>query len=202
MLTGEAPDHSFRKVVSNALQPALILLPVIGILLLTAEWSQRTGLVTFALVPQRSRVILAKVLAGSLLALGALVVALPLAAIGVGIASPAIDHAWSLPAGLLGQDAVYLLILMLTGIGFGAALLSPAPAIVLYFALPIAFAALSSISFLEGPGEWLDTSQTLDRLTEEVLSGKQWAQVLTSVLLWTALPLAIGLWRIRRNEVR
>jgi ABC-2 type transport system permease protein len=202
LLSGDAVDHTFRKVLSNTLQPALFLVPVVGILLVTAEWGQRTGLVTFALVPQRSRVIVAKILAGTLLSLAALAIAIPLVAIGVAIASPPGDHVWSLPVGLLGQDALYLVLAMLTGLAFGAAVLTSAPAIVLYFVLPIGFAALSSISFLEGPGEWLDTSQTLDRLSQEVLSGKQWAQALTTALLWTALPLAIGLWRIRRNEVK
>jgi ABC-2 type transport system permease protein len=202
LLAGEPIDHTFRKVLSDTVQPALLLVPVVGILLVTAEWGQRTALVTFALVPRRSRVILAKCLAGVLLALAALLVALPLAAIGVGIASPSVDHAWSLPAGLLGQDALYLVLAVLTGIGFGAALLSSAPAIVLNFALPIAVAALGSISFLEGPAEWFDTSQALNPLTEEVLSGKQWGQALTATLLWTALPLAIGVWRIRRSEIR
>ncbi|MBS1879762.1 MAG: ABC transporter permease [Actinobacteria bacterium] len=202
LLSGHAADHRFRTILSNALQPALVLLPVVGILLVTAEWSQRTGLVTFALVPARLRVILAKALAGTLLALVAVVVAVVLAAIGVAIASPPTDHVWTLPAGLLGQDALYLVLAMLTGIGFGAALLSPAPAIVLSFALPIAVAALGSISWLEGPAEWLDTSKALSPLSEEVLSGRQWGQVLTASLLWTAVPLAIGIWRIRRNEVR
>jgi hypothetical protein len=32
-------------------QPASNLLPVAGNLLVTQEWSQRTGLITFALVP-------------------------------------------------------------------------------------------------------------------------------------------------------
>ena len=37
---------------------------------------------------------------------------------------------------------------MLTGVAFGAAFLSSAPAIVLYFVLPMAWAALGSIPFL------------------------------------------------------
>ena len=39
-------------------------------------------------------------------------------------------------------------------------------------------------------------------MLEEVLSGKQWAQVATTVALWMLLPLAIGLWRILKGEVR
>src|ERR1700754_2400037 len=37
-------QRTFRHILSNGLQPAGILLPVVGILLVTSEWSQRTGL--------------------------------------------------------------------------------------------------------------------------------------------------------------
>ena len=43
--------------------PLAMLLPVLGIMAATAEWTQRTGLVTFALEPRRGRVVLAKALA-------------------------------------------------------------------------------------------------------------------------------------------
>ena len=42
-----------------------ILLPVLGILLVTSEWSQRTAMVTFTLEPSRSRVIAAKFVVAS-----------------------------------------------------------------------------------------------------------------------------------------
>ena len=42
---------------------ASVLLPIVPILLMTSEWSQRTALSTFALVPVRERVIGAKLLA-------------------------------------------------------------------------------------------------------------------------------------------
>jgi len=194
-------DHSFRNVLSNAVQAALALVPVVGILLVTAEWSQRTGLVSFALVPGRSRVILAKVLAGILLALAALALALVLTAVGVAIAAPDIADTWTLPLSIIGQDGLYAVLAMLTGLAFGTAFLSSAPAIVLYFGLPIAIGALGSISAISGTMEWIETG-ALAPLTEEVVSGRDWAQMLTATLLWTVLPLAIGLWRIRRNEVK
>ena len=69
-LAGDETDHSFRELLSAAVQPAAILLPVAGILLVTQEWSQRTGLITFALVPDRRRVVAAKLGAGVVLGLG------------------------------------------------------------------------------------------------------------------------------------
>ena len=40
-------------------------MPVVGILLVTSEWTQRTAMISFTLVPHRSRVLLAKLLAGT-----------------------------------------------------------------------------------------------------------------------------------------
>ncbi len=200
-IAGNDHDRILRELLSATVQTGAVLLPVVGILLVTAEWGQRTALVSFALVPARLRVIAAKVLAGLTLALAAFLVALVLSAIGVAIASSGVDDAWSLPLSLLGQDALYAALAMLMGLAFGTAFLSSAPAIVLYFALPIAIGALGSITAISGAVDWIETG-AFAPLTEEVVAGKDWAQVLTAALLWIALPLAIGIWRIRHNEVK
>lgn len=194
-------QRTFHHILSNGLQPAGILLPVVGILLVSSEWSQRTALISFALVPERTRLISAKVLAGIVLGLAATAVALVLSVIGTAIASTHLQHIWSLPLGLLGQDIVYVVTAMIIGVGFGAALQSSAPAIVLYFALPVAFAALGSIHALSGVIDWVNTAEALEPLTTEVMSGHQWAQGLVSLALWMGLPLTIGLWRLTRRDV-
>jgi ABC-2 type transport system permease protein len=201
LLAGDDYDKSFRHVLSNALQPAGILLPVVGILLVSSEWSQRTALVSFALVPDRPRLIAAKLLAGVVLALAATVVAVAIAALGTALGSPDVPHAWSLPLGLLGQDVVYVVTAMSIGIGFGVALQSSAPAIVLYFALPVAFAALGSIHALNGIVQWINTAEALEPLTTEVMGGHDWAQGLVALALWIGVPLTIGLWRLTRRDL-
>src|SRR3954465_10751906 len=138
LLVGDATDHTFQSVLDAGLQPAAILLPVLGILLVTSEWSQRTGLITFALVPVRSRVLGAKLIASLVLALAMLVMALGVIAAGVLIASPGVEGAWSGAAPLIGQSAVYLTTGMVVGVALGAILLTPTPAIVLRFAVPMA----------------------------------------------------------------
>src|SRR4051794_37443048 len=45
-----------------------VLLPVLGIMLVTSEWSQRTAMTTFSLEPRRMRIVLAQMLAGGALA--------------------------------------------------------------------------------------------------------------------------------------
>jgi ABC-2 type transport system permease protein len=200
-LAGHEDQRTFSHILSNALAPAGILLPVVGILLVSSEWSQRTALVSFALVPERSRLIAAKVLAGVVLALAATAVALVLSAFGTAIASTNSPDHWSLPLGLLLQDVVYVVTSMLIGIGFGAVLLASAPAIVLFFAVPTALSALGSIHALAGTIEWINVGESSAPLTEEVLGGHDWAQVLVTLVLWMALPLAIGTWRITKRDL-
>jgi ABC-type transport system involved in multi-copper enzyme maturation permease subunit len=200
-LLAHEEDRTFRHIFSNGLQPAGILLPVVGILLVTSEWSQRTALVSFALVPDRTRLLTAKVLAGVVLALAATVLALVLSVLGTAIASTDAQHVWSLPLGLLLQDFVYVVTAMVIGIGFGAALQSSAPAIVIYFVLPVAFAAIGSIHALTGIVDWVNTAEALEPLTTEVMTGHQWAQGLVALALWIGLPLSVGLWRLTQRDL-
>jgi hypothetical protein len=200
-VVGDAADHTFASVLDIGVKPAAVLLPVVGILLVTSEWSQRTGMITFALVPVRSRVLGAKLLASIVLAVATLVMCVGVVAAGVLVSSPGLDGTWSDLAPLIGQSAVYLAGGMVTGVAFGAILLASAPAIVVLFTLPTAWAAVASLSFLADAAPWLDTSRALGPMPKEVLSTTQWAHAGTALALWMLLPLLIGAWRITRREV-
>jgi ABC-2 type transport system permease protein len=200
-VVGDAADHTFQSVLNVGLQPAAILLPVLGILLVTSEWSQRTGLITFALVPVRSRVLGAKLIASLVLAVAMLVMSVAVVAAGVLVASPGVDGTWSDAAPLIGQSAVYLTAGMAIGVALGAILLTPAPAIVLLFPLPTAWMAVVSLSFFADVAPWVSTARALSPMQEEVMSATQWAHVGTALALWMLLPLLIGTWRITRREV-
>jgi ABC-2 type transport system permease protein len=200
-VVGDAADLTFQSVLNVGLQPAAILLPVVGILLVTSEWSQRTGMITFALVPVRSRVLGAKLIASLVLAVATLVMSVAVVAAGVLVASPGIDGTWSAAAPLIGQSAVYLTAGMVTGVALGAILLAPAPAIVVLFPLPMAWMAVVSLPFLADVAPWVSTARALSPMQEEVMSATQWAHVGTALALWMLLPLLIGTWRITRREV-
>ena len=195
-------DATLVNYFAISLVPASILLPVVGILLVTSEWSQRTAMITFTLVPHRSRIVVAKLLAGSALALVAFQICLVVALLATAVAGRSGDDTWSLSAALIGQAAISITVPMVTGIGFGAVLLASAPAIVLYFVLPTVFGILGSLQALEGVARWLDQSRTMGRMAEETLSATQWGRVATSVALWTLLPLVVGFLRVRRSDVR
>jgi ABC-2 type transport system permease protein len=194
----ETQDLILRDAFALAITPASILLPIIGILLVSSEWSQRTALITFTLVPKRMRVMNAKIVASLVLGAIAMVIAFVVAVVAI----LAVGGSWEMGVGAFGQIALLCVISILTGVAFGAAFLSSAPAIVLYFALPIAWAALGSIPFLDDAARWLDTSRTTTPMTEHLLDATEWAQFATSELLWLAVPLAIGLWRVARGEIR
>jgi ABC-2 type transport system permease protein len=195
---GKSEDHALLDFVEVAVAPIAVVLPIAGILLVSSEWSQRTSLLTFTLVPRRSRVLAAKLAAAVVLSLGALQVCLAIALLG----TAAVDGSWALPAGILGQTAILVVTSMITGVAFGAVFLASPPAIVLYFALPLAWAALGSLAFLEGAARWLDGARSLDPMTSELMSVVQWERAGATLALWMLLPLLIGLWRVTRGDVR
>jgi ABC-2 type transport system permease protein len=200
-VVGDAADLTFQSVLNVGLQPAAVLLPVVGILLVTSEWSQRTGMITFALVPVRSRVLGAKLIASLVLAVAMLVMSVAIVAAGVLVASPGVDGTWSDAAPLIGQSAVNLTAGMVVGVALGAILLAPTPAIVLLFALPMSWMAVLSLPVFSDVAPWVDYARALGQMTVEVMSATQWAHVGTALALWMLLPLLIGTWRITRREV-
>jgi hypothetical protein len=201
LMTGDGADHTFASVLDVAINPAAVLLPVAGVLLVTSEWSQRTGLITFVLTPLRSRILGAKLIASLVLAVAMLLASVAIIAAGVAISSPGLEGTWSDVAPLIGQTAVFLTAGMVTAVAFGAVLLASAPALVALFALPSAWMAVVSLSFFHGIAPWVDTARALGPMHEEVLSSTQWAHAGTALAIWMALPLLIGVWRITRREV-
>jgi ABC-2 type transport system permease protein len=200
LAVGDATDHTFAAVLELGLKPAAVFLPIAGILLVTSEWSQRTGMITFALVPLRSRVIAAKLVASIVLSLVLLAVSVAIVAAGVLVASPG-DGAWSGAGTLIAQSAVYLTGGILTGVAFGMVVLASAPAIVALFALPIAWTGIASLALFADAAPWLDTRLALGPMPREVMDGTQWAHAGTALAIWMLLPLLIGAWRITRREI-
>ena len=71
-----------------------------------------------------------------------------------------------------------------------------------YLALPTAWSVLGLlVPRLTGPAQWLDMNMTMLPLMAGELTAQQAAQLATSVAVWVALPLAVGLWRTARREV-
>ena len=105
MYFSDAPTMTFAEYFTATQMPTSVLLPVLGILLVTSEWSQKTAMGTFVLVPVRSRVLTAKLLAGTVLALLG-VTAAGVASAAATLLTPVLTDAgsaWSISGGHLGQ---------------------------------------------------------------------------------------------------
>ena len=202
---GNRSDKTLDVLFVASQVPAGVLVPVIGILLVTSEWSQRGALTTFTLVPHRSRVIGAKLAATVALALAATVAAMVAAVVGfaVGQALGATAGGWHLSGAVIPQLFVAQVLGMLMGAAFGLLLLNSAAAIVIYFVLPTIWSVLGQIvGALRTPAEWLDTGRTTSPLFDSAaLTARQWEQLGTSMALWLLVPMVVGLWRLGRKEI-
>lgn len=204
LFTAEPAALTFPNLALTAALPQAMLLPVLGVLTGTSEWSQRTGLVTFTLEPRRLRVGAAKVVAATLVALLAVVVALAVGALAnlAGLLWLDGDGSWSLPADQLGGAVLLQVLAVVQGVAFGAAVGASAPAIVAVLLLPTLWSVLAAlVSWLEAPARWLDLSLTSGPLLEGTMQGADWARLTTSVALWVVLPLLVGAVRLVRREV-
>lgn len=194
-------DRTFAALFSGAIQVVSIILPVLGILLVTSEWSQRTGLSTFALVPARERVVVAKVIGATVLTVFAVAACFVVAAAG----NVFTGGDWSLGLGDLGRLALYELIGMLGGVAFGLVFMNSALAIVMYFVIPIGWSILGeTIAALDKPADWLDLGRPMATLADTTasMSGTDWAQLATAGGVWVVLVFALGLIRLRRTELK
>ncbi|MEQ4303907.1 ABC transporter permease [Plantactinospora sp. B6F1] len=207
LFTAPDSDQRFEYFFALSQIPVGILLPILGILLVTSEFSQRTTLTTFALVPQRHRVVVAKLGAGVVAALISVVASMATAALGTVIAGLAGDGgAWSTGAWTFLGAGVFQMVNVTLGVAFGLLFQSTPLAIVLSLVLPIAWSTLGEmIERLRSAAEWLDTGLTTAGLVEPPnagdLDGGQWARLGVSVAVWVLVPLVAGLIRTVRREV-
>jgi ABC-2 type transport system permease protein len=201
LVFGEDAERSLSPLLSGAVQVISVVLPVLGILLVTSEWSQRTGLTTFALVPQRERVIAAKAIGATVLTLCAVAACVVVSVLGNAIAG----GGWDLGLGELGRYTLFELITMLGGVAFGLAFMNSALAIVMYFVIPIGWSILGeTIHALDKPADWLDLGRPMATLADNTvaMTGTDWAQLATASAVWVGLVFAIGLIRLRRTELK
>jgi ABC-2 type transport system permease protein len=202
-------DVSYNDFLTSTNFSMALLLPVLGILLLTSEWSQRTAMVTFSLEPRRPLVIAAKFLVGIGLAVAAVVIALVLATICnalYGLLSGR-EVVWDLGLGNVGGFVLLQVIGMLTGFAFAALLLNSPAAIVLYmvysFVLPGLFGlGAALIGWFDTIRPWIDFNYAQGPLVDATMTGEDWAHFAVSGFVWLVVPLAIGVARVLRAEVK
>ena len=186
-------------------------MPILIIMLVTSESSQRNGLVTFSLEPRRSRVVVAKFLAGFALAVAVMVLAALIAVLGTLVGALAgASPAWTVDGNLLFNGFVLANVIgVLIGFAIATLLMNTPAAIVGYFVysliLPIAVGILGSLSSgFEKAAPWFEfnTAQTPLFTGDYVPNSEEWAQLATSGVIWLVIPLVLGLMRLLRIEFK
>lgn len=208
-----APDEQLTySTFATAIRfPVVIILPLIAILAVTSEWSQRTGLTTFTLIPHRSRIITAKAISSVLIAVAATVLAFAVGALG-NLLSAVVTGTTLVWDVTLTQCLYYVLgmvLSLLTGFMLGVLIRSSTGAIVAYFiltfVLPIIFGLMGdSQQWFHDVQPWIDIQFAQGGLFvfDQALTGEQWANIAVTGVTWLLAPLVVGLGFVMRAEVK
>lgn len=197
----------FGNYLSTSVIALKFILPILGIMAVTSEWSQRTGLVTFALEPRRTRVGLAKWVAALILGIIVITFTVAIAAV-MALVMQALtnphDSVWDFGASRIGWFYVIFLLFVSMGVAFGLLLQNTPAAICAFLFVPIAFSIITSFSALRSFGEWADANQSLFPLLDD--GGERpsnlWGKILVGQLIWLVIPMVIGFLRLNRREVK
>jgi len=198
--------YNFAKAIGF---PITVILPMVALLSITSEWSQRSGLTTFTYVPNRGRVVWAKTLSSIAVAIASMVFAFAVGAVGnvVGSTIAGTSTVWDLSVGHALTIVLGNLTCLLTGTMLGMLLRSSAGGLVTYFVLTLVVPNLSSLladsqAWFKDLQPWVDLPFAQTFLFEGMHTGAQWAHVATTVGLWIVIPGFFGLRRVMRSEVK
>lgn len=206
-----APDDelTYSTFASAIGFPMAFILPIIAILSVTSEWSQRSGLMTFTLVPHRSRIILAKAISAIAVAVGSMLLAFAIGAVGnvIGTAIAGSDLVWDLSI----SDAFFIVLGnvlgLLSGFMLGVLLRSSAAAIVAYFVYTLILPTISAVlaetqEWYRSVQQWIDVNYAQAALFDGAPTATEWTHIGVTGLVWLVIPLAVGLRLVLRSEVK
>jgi ABC-type transport system involved in multi-copper enzyme maturation permease subunit len=208
-----APDDQLTySTFATAIRfPVVIILPLIAILAVTSEWSQRTGLTTFTLIPHRSRIIAAKAISSVIIAIAAMALTFAVGAIG-NLLSAAVTGTTLVWDVTITQCLYYVLgmvLSLLIGFMLGVLIRASIGAIVAYFIytflLPTIFSLLAtSQQWFHDLQPWIDIQFAQSGLFvfDKSLTADQWANIGVTGLVWLVIPLLVGLRLVMRTEVK
>lgn len=190
--------------------PMAVLLPIIAILSVTSEWSQRNGLTTFTLVPHRGRVVLAKAISAVGVGVVSMIVAMTVGALGnlVGSTIAGVPTVWDISVANLSFIVLGNVLGLLMGFMLGVVIRNSAGALVAYFVYSLVLPTLTGL--LAVSQDWFfDLQRWVDfgfnqtwLFSATTQSGEEWAQLGVTAGIWLVLPMAFGLWRLLCSEVK
>lgn len=209
LLFGSEADVTYANMSSAIGIPMAIILPVIAILSVTSEWSQRSGLTTFTLVPHRGRVLLAKGVNTVVVGVVAMVVAMLIGAATnlLGAAAYGIDPVWQTNVTDLTNIVIANVLGMSFGFMLGLLIRNSAAAIVGYFVYNfvignLLFLLAETQEWFADINRWVNFQYNQTYLYDQEIVAKDWAYLGVSSLIWLVIPLAIGSWLAMRSEVK
>jgi ABC-2 type transport system permease protein len=190
--------------------PVAVILPLIAILSVTSEWSQRSGLTTFTLVPHRSRVILAKAISAVVVGVVSMVIAFVVGALGhLASAATGASLVWDVSLTECFYFVLGNVLSLLIGFMLGVLIRSSSGAIAAYFVYSFLFPAVfgllaTSQDWFRELQPWVDVqyAQSTLFLFDGALTGAQWAHVGVTGVVWLVLPLVVGVRLVLRSEVK
>jgi ABC-2 type transport system permease protein len=198
--------YNFAKAVGF---PITVILPMVALLSITSEWSQRSGLTTFTYVPSRRRVVWAKTLSAVIVAVVSMLFAFAIGAVGNVVASvvAGTSTVWDLSVGHALTIVLGNLVSMSIGTMLGMLLRSSAGGLVMYFVLVLLVPNLTELlaasqHWFQQLQPWVDLPFAQTALFEGMHTGAQWAHVATTFALWIVVPGVFGLRRVMRSEVK
>jgi ABC-2 type transport system permease protein len=189
--------------------PMAVILPMIAVLSVTGEWSQRTGLSTFTFLPHRGRVIGAKAICSIAVGVVSMLLAFGIGAIGnvVGPALAGVDPTWDIHMTDFLNVILANVLGLMVGFMLGVLIRNSAGAIVAYFVysflLPTMAALLAGLQeWFRDLQPWVDFNYASTALFNGSLTSEQWSQLGVTTVGWLVIPTAIGVWLVMRSEVK
>ncbi|GAB77692.1 hypothetical protein SAMN05421595_1530 [Austwickia chelonae] len=207
VLATTAPEEmrSFAAFSKVGFQPLTLLLPVLGILAMTSEWSHRSALATFALEPRRIRVFLAKSIATLMVSLVVASVGMLMSVLATAASSamvPLPPNAWTLEAKPILMSVALLEIYTLIGLALGLLLSSNALAITIYYIAPMITLSLSMWEKARPVMEWVSQSVLTQPFEKAHFTAEQAQRSAVAALVWIVIPFLVGAWLSYRREVK
>ena len=186
-----------------------VILPLIAILAVTSEWSQRSGLTTFTLVPKpwtRDRRQGDRGPAGGV---GSMAIAAVVGAIGnvAGSTIAGVDTVWDIPLSMAPQLVLGNLVGMAVGFTLGVVLRNSAAGIVAYFVVSLVMPGILVLlaqvrPWFEDLQPWIDWNTAQEALFVGATDTGRVGDARLDHDDLDCHPLVVGLLFLRRSEVK
>ena len=200
-------DFTFSTFTTTIAFPMSVILPIIAALAVTAEWTQRSGLTTFTVVPHRGRVMLGKAVALVFVAVPATAAAFVVGAGGnvVGSWISGNPTVWDQDRAAAPYLLLSLALSLAMGLVCGTLIRNSAGAIVAFYVFSFVVPPLLGLlamtqDWFHDVQPWVDLDFQLAALLRGSFDSEQWTQLAATSGLWLVLPLMVGTWTLVRSE--